>query len=508
MCGIWHSVNIVFLGALRDTEVERLNEQVWREVMEILFAMTVFKEEFNLYLLFLITMLMFIKSHHWLAQKRLDYIETSPSAATLTHVRLCTFMALLLTLDCLFFRRSFSHLLKTREASVSLFFVFEYFVLVSTTIGMFIKYSLHMGELYMEGPFRSKAVCLFYLELVQDLLHLSLYLLFFLFIFMHYGLPLHLVRELHDTFRNFKNRVTDFLRYRRLTSNMNERFPDASAEDLTRDATCIVCREDMVEAKTLPCGHLFHIHCLRQWLERRNTCPTCRAPVLPVEDDQVTEDQPNEGEVQPEEGDFTPQNIPEGGDVEYYIEPTPANPTNWPELQAAATAAAANYAPSFILPVLAHGYPICYPVLFPYHPLPHSLSQESLNAQNEVGGQHDNVASSQGSGTYAPVVVTATGNQHDIVQRWIWKHTMTQTAQLFMQLQQNAMQSWSTALRSNSPAFGVPNSSFISTIQRREEYTEDHFRHYAVGLTVQNDAQLMYLKRVSEVREQMLPSLL
>lgn len=49
----------------------------------------------------------------------------------------------------------------------------------------------------------------------------------------NYGLPLHLIRELYETFRNFKIRVTDYLRYRKITSNMNERFPDATPEELS-----------------------------------------------------------------------------------------------------------------------------------------------------------------------------------------------------------------------------------------------------------------------------------
>ena len=49
------------------------------------------------------------------------------------------------------------------------------------------------------------------------------------------------------------------------------------------DATCIICREEMTAAKKLICGHLFHVHCLRSWLERQHTCPTCRALVVPPE---------------------------------------------------------------------------------------------------------------------------------------------------------------------------------------------------------------------------------
>lgn len=44
----------------------------------------------------------------------------------------------------------------------------------------------------------------------------------------------------------------------------------------------------MVTAKKLICGHLFHMHCLRSWLERQHTCPTCRAPVVPPENGTTT----------------------------------------------------------------------------------------------------------------------------------------------------------------------------------------------------------------------------
>lgn len=50
----------------------------------------------------------------------------------------------------------------------------------------------------------------------------------------------------------------------------------------------------MTEAKKLPCGHLFHVHCLRSWLERQHTCPTCRAPLLGSEDEFELDDHDDE----------------------------------------------------------------------------------------------------------------------------------------------------------------------------------------------------------------------
>ena len=45
-------------------------------------------------------------------------------------------------------------------------------------------------------------------------------------------MPLHLIRELYETFRNFRVRIADYIRYRKMTSNMNDRFPDATPEEL------------------------------------------------------------------------------------------------------------------------------------------------------------------------------------------------------------------------------------------------------------------------------------
>ncbi|XP_020242377.1 ERAD-associated E3 ubiquitin-protein ligase HRD1B-like [Asparagus officinalis] len=285
MCTMWQFVKRLFLGTLREAEVERLNEQAWREVMEILFAITIFRQDFSVTsLLHGFTALLLIKALHWLAQKRVEYIETTPSVSLVSHIRMVSFIAFLFAVDCLSFRSSFKSLIQAWPASLSLFFSFEYMILATTTISTFLKYAFYVYDVFMEGQWEKKAVFTFYLELVRDLVHLTSYICFFLMICANYNPPLHLIRELYETSRSFKNRISDYIRYRKVTSNMDERFPDATPEELNvSDATCIICREEMVTAKKLLCGHLFHVHCLRSWLERQNTCPTCRALVDPSE---------------------------------------------------------------------------------------------------------------------------------------------------------------------------------------------------------------------------------
>jgi E3 ubiquitin-protein ligase synoviolin len=136
---------------------------------------------------------------------------------------------------------------------------------------------------------------------------------------MFYGLPIHIMRDLFLTARSFIKRLTAFLRYRKATQDMNQRYPDATEEDFQREDTCIICREEMrpwpaangagqapaaggangrpqaptpivserSRPKKLPCGHVLHLGCLKSWLERQQVCPTCRRPVV------VTPPRPN-----------------------------------------------------------------------------------------------------------------------------------------------------------------------------------------------------------------------
>lgn len=117
-------------------------------------------------------------------------------------------------------------------------------------------------------------------------------------------MPIHIIRDVALTIRSFYKRINDFVRYRQATKDMNDRYPDATPEEVAQEDVCIICREDMRawgppaqdanapqqppptaldernRPKKLPCGHILHFACLRSWLERQQNCPTCRRPVL------------------------------------------------------------------------------------------------------------------------------------------------------------------------------------------------------------------------------------
>lgn len=54
----------LFLGQLREAEVERINDRISQAVMETCLAMTIFREEFNVEFCTMFTVLTFVKVLH------------------------------------------------------------------------------------------------------------------------------------------------------------------------------------------------------------------------------------------------------------------------------------------------------------------------------------------------------------------------------------------------------------------------------------------------------------
>lgn len=157
---------------------------------------------------------------------------------------------------------------------------------------------LAVGECNLFACQPSKGLRFALMLIDADFAKLLTYLSFFTVILLNYGIPLHILRDVWMTFRSFISRCSDLIRYRRATRDMDAQYPNATEEDVGRlgDRVCIICREEMVvhsanaegagngqraggdgpneTPKKLVCGHAFHFHCLRSWLERQQSCPT------------------------------------------------------------------------------------------------------------------------------------------------------------------------------------------------------------------------------------------
>ncbi|KAJ8903842.1 hypothetical protein NDN08_000375 [Rhodosorus marinus] len=285
------------LGTLRLREIERLHIRIREAVIETCMAMTVFREEFNAKFVGMFTILLFLKIFHWLSKDRVEYMEEQPNSPLLQHGRLVSLMVILFFFDVHLLVACASYTIHNGPSMLVLF-AFEFAVLMISLLSNVVRYIFLSADLYFEGAWESKGMFSFYNELLSDLLQLIVYLLFFLYVQAKYTLPFHIIRDIWLTFTKFWKRYSDFKRYRRVMSTMNELFEDATEEDLASgDGICIICRDVMQPgAKKLTCGHIFHRQCLQGWLKRQLNCPTCRTGV------DVNLNQNNTGQENPREG--------------------------------------------------------------------------------------------------------------------------------------------------------------------------------------------------------------
>ncbi|GAB0091902.1 E3 ubiquitin-protein ligase HRD1 [Sergentomyia squamirostris] len=384
----------IFLGTLRAAEFEHLMERFWYALTETCLAFTVFRDDFNPKFIALFTVLLFLKSFHWLAEDRVDYMERSPVIGWLFHIRVFGLVTVLGILDYMMITHAY-HSTIAKGASVQLVFGFEYAILITMVANTFIKYILHATELRSESPWENKAVFLLYTELVIGLIRVVLYILFVVIMVRIYTLPLFAFRPMYYTIRNFKKALNDVILSRRAIRNMNTLYPDATPEELQMsDNICIICREDMVShSKKLPCGHIFHTACLRSWFQRQQTCPTCRlnilrTPVPATQAPQAARIAPNAANRPPQAAPAPPNvNPPAAGQVPPIPSFIPTPTTAAGTVPGAAAGVTAGF-PSFIPPPMPGGtpmasFPLMTPYLVPPPPMPPSLdtlSDEELIA--------------------------------------------------------------------------------------------------------------------------------
>ncbi|KIJ67589.1 hypothetical protein HYDPIDRAFT_84249 [Hydnomerulius pinastri MD-312] len=298
----------IFFGPLRPQEVERLYDRLWFFVTESLLAFTIFRDDFDIPFALMFGFLLFVKSFHWLASDRIEWMDQRPypGPPALFHMRMTSLFVILWFVDLFMFAFAVDSTTKNGVGGMMMF-ASEYAILMASAMNVTAKYLIGVLDLRRAQrrggenapPWQNKSMWVFYVELVTDFLKLMTYLIFFLLIVAFYGLPLNIIRDVYLTGRSFITRLRALIRYRAATRNMDERYPDATEQEMSAmtDRTCIICREEMhfqgnsaagaqpetppppsdgpnTTPKKLPCGHIFHFYCLRSWLERQQNCPT------------------------------------------------------------------------------------------------------------------------------------------------------------------------------------------------------------------------------------------
>lgn len=362
-CAFMFALQRLLYGPLRPIEVEHLSEKAWYAVLDTLLAMPSFREDVGGWLLTMFVLLLAGKVWGWIGEGRVDILEQQPPAnPRLFHIRLSASLVVSVLFNMWMAWYCVETVLADPRPGMMVIFTFEFTIQIVLSTFTLLRYCLAAAEIQVvkqqtqeaiearkleiraeraearqneteEGRptpaspaddepievdenevdvpgWEDKRRWLFGLEVTTDFIKLLIYVVFLVVSITFNGLPMHIMRDVYLTFASFTKRVSDYMRYRKATSDMNSRYPDATTEEIRGDA-CIVCRENMyaweqpqanapaepaanqpapapapvrrdegLRAKKLPCGHILHLRCLKSWLERQQMCPTCRRPVI------------------------------------------------------------------------------------------------------------------------------------------------------------------------------------------------------------------------------------
>jgi len=126
------------------------------------------------------------------------------------------------------------------------------------------------------------------------------HLCFIYLLMFHSGLslPISILQGTYSSIRQTYVEVSELLAFIESSKMLDKKLPNATKDDLAEsDNLCIICREDMFSVedymeqfkkrlsprrcpKKLVCGHILHMGCLKEWMERSESCPLCRRKVL------------------------------------------------------------------------------------------------------------------------------------------------------------------------------------------------------------------------------------
>ncbi|XP_068634283.1 E3 ubiquitin protein ligase RIN2-like [Aristolochia californica] len=257
-----------------------------------------------------LTVLCSLKMFQGLARERLERLNASPSATSWAYFRVFSVLLLVLSVDLLWIRLCLL-IYTSLGSSMFLLLFFEPLCIGFETLQAIMVHGFQLLDMChrqsmdsdadCHHPFDRSAAGTLYewkgilirnLGFLLDLMTLLTGLGHYLHIWWLHGMAFHLVDVV--LFLNIRalvstiiERVKGFIKLKQALSSLNRVLPDATADELyAYNDDCSICREPMARAKRLACNHLFHLACLRSWLDQGlsevHACPTCRRPLFAV----------------------------------------------------------------------------------------------------------------------------------------------------------------------------------------------------------------------------------
>jgi E3 ubiquitin-protein ligase synoviolin len=268
----------IFFGQLRDSEVELLIDAAKYAIPETCLALTIFRDELTPPMIGLFGGFIFIKLLHKLTKCRVEYCEQLLPTPLRSQLRIYLLLISVAAIDIAGLATSMMYI-SVHGRSAIILFGFEFGLLLVYMLNLTVRFIIQIVDSLSEQEITSKGLYLMLVDMVCEIIKLLTYLAFFGLVFVYYGLPIHILRDVWMAYTSCHRKVVGFVKYLQLTRNLDSRFLDATPEELASAGNCLVCREELLRGKKLRCGHVFHLDCLRMWLQHQQSCPLCRANI-------------------------------------------------------------------------------------------------------------------------------------------------------------------------------------------------------------------------------------
>ncbi|CAD5329001.1 putative chromatin regulator PHD family [Arabidopsis thaliana] len=307
------SLKTLFFGDLYDVETKKLVERLANYIiykgtfLPLVIPPTIFQGV--LWTVWL-TVLCTLKMFQALARDRLERLNASPSSTPWTYFRVYSVLFLVLSVDMFWIKLSLMTY-NTIGSAVYLLLLFEPCSIAFETLQALLIHGFQLLDMWINHLAVKNSDCQrskfidsmtagsllewkgllnrnlgFFLDMATLVMALGHYL----HIWWLHGIAFHLVDAV--LFLNIRallsailKRIKGYIKLRIALGALHAALPDATSEELRAyDDECAICREPMAKAKRLHCNHLFHLGCLRSWLDQGlnevYSCPTCRKPLF------------------------------------------------------------------------------------------------------------------------------------------------------------------------------------------------------------------------------------
>ncbi|KAK9078066.1 hypothetical protein SSX86_002123 [Deinandra increscens subsp. villosa] len=257
-----------------------------------------------------LTLLCSLKMFQALARDRLERLNASPSATPWTYFRVYCVLLLVVIVDAVWIRTCLL-IYQRIPSSLFLLLFFEPLSIAFETLQAILVHGFQLLDIWLHHSagnttnskisklldmsaagslWEWKSVILRNLGFFLDIMTLLMALGHYVYIWRLHGMTFHLVDAV--LFLNIRallsavaKRIRGFIKLRMALRTLHGALPDATSEEIQAyDDECAICREPMAKAKKLSCNHLFHLSCLRSWLDQglndNYSCPTCRKPLF------------------------------------------------------------------------------------------------------------------------------------------------------------------------------------------------------------------------------------